>query len=82
MELLDQDVQSRKKINFKKELFRFLKFWLCACEHAAVLYGCLSLPQIYPTAIPVEIHCFSNNRRTVPKVLWATLKTLAWGERR
>ena len=27
MELLDQDVQSRKKINFKKELFRFLKFW-------------------------------------------------------
>lgn len=27
MELLDQDISPNKKINFKKEIFRFLKYW-------------------------------------------------------
>lgn len=27
MELLDSNLNSQKKINFKKEIFRFLKYW-------------------------------------------------------
>jgi hypothetical protein len=68
------------KNQFQEGAFPLPEVLAMSCEHAAVLYGCL--PSNIPNRNTSRAHCFSNNRRTVPKVLWATLKTLAWGERR
>lgn len=38
MELLDQDFSSNKKINFKKEIFRFLKYWPWIILSMAIFY--------------------------------------------
>ena len=68
MELLDQNTPTRKTINYKKEIFRFLKYWpwivasMLLFYTAAYLYLKYTQPQYQSKTTPLFQESNNNSR--------------------